>query len=214
MKTCPKCYTQLVDDALFCSQCGTSVEATPHTTLTCPSCGTENPIDAKFCQKCGTPFDIFNDVKLKTLSFKGAFNWGTTSTLPCTITINPYRVIIEWNVITRILAFGNKPELPFKEISAMGIIRYRGVHLLCIQGKEDDNQGFFSSMYINREKNTEFVRKLAYLIELYRRMYWWYDEYKSEDVYAGEMPIGGFEDDVENIASVSNEELIEFYKSL
>lgn len=214
MKTCPKCHAQLVDDALFCSHCGAPVEATTLTTQTCQSCGTENPIGAKFCRECGMPFDIFNDVKLKTLSFNGAFNWGSVSTLPCKIIITPYKVVIEWNAFTRIFEFGDKPELPFKEITAMGIIKRRGVHLLCIQGKEDENQGFFSSISMSRDKNNEFVKKIAYIIELYRRKYWWYDEYKTEDMYAGERPIGGFENDVEDITSVSNEELIEFYKSL
>lgn len=180
---------------------------------TCPKCNTISiPDDAKFCPVCGTPFDVFANVELKTLSFRGAFDWGRTSTIPCTIIISRYKVQIEWNAFTRILEFGDKPEIPFKYMTAIGVVGKR-IHLLCIECESGD-QGYFSSTSMIRDKNNDFVKRLAYIIELYRRMYWWYDEYKTEDMYAGERPIGGFENDVEDITSVSNEELIEFYKSL
>jgi hypothetical protein len=49
---CPKCHTQLVDDAKFCHHCGTHIDI-PLTD--CPSCAKKNPADARFCYGCGVP---------------------------------------------------------------------------------------------------------------------------------------------------------------
>ncbi len=49
MFTCPKCNTELADDARFCSHCGAPVP----TFVFCTQCGTRNNADFSFCQKCG-----------------------------------------------------------------------------------------------------------------------------------------------------------------
>lgn len=59
MKICPKCKTQLKDDALFCVRCGTSLAASEK--KYCPRCNAEiKSDDAVFCRTCGFKFDEEN----------------------------------------------------------------------------------------------------------------------------------------------------------
>jgi len=46
---CPRYQHENPDDAVFCQECGTRLEAA------CPGCGTANQLGAKFCKKCGQP---------------------------------------------------------------------------------------------------------------------------------------------------------------
>jgi hypothetical protein len=49
---CPKCHTELVDNAKFCHNCGTHIEIA---LADCPSCAKKNPADTRFCYSCGNP---------------------------------------------------------------------------------------------------------------------------------------------------------------
>lgn len=49
---CPKCHTQLVEEAKFCHKCGSNIDLA---LADCPSCEKKNPADARFCYGCGTP---------------------------------------------------------------------------------------------------------------------------------------------------------------
>src|SRR5688572_1136404 len=51
MKNCPKCKASLLDDARFCSQCGSSVPFE----LKCTKCQYPNESNSKFCQECAFP---------------------------------------------------------------------------------------------------------------------------------------------------------------
>src|SRR5215470_13474774 len=44
---CPGCQHANPNDAVFCQECGSRLEAA------CPACGTPNQLVAKFCKKCG-----------------------------------------------------------------------------------------------------------------------------------------------------------------
>lgn len=44
---CPQCHAQNPDDASFCEECGSRIEAI------CPNCRESNRSTAKFCKKCG-----------------------------------------------------------------------------------------------------------------------------------------------------------------
>lgn len=50
---CPKCGTELVDGAKFCSGCGYKIGGGK----TCSSCQAENSDEAKFCSNCGAKLD-------------------------------------------------------------------------------------------------------------------------------------------------------------
>jgi membrane protease subunit (stomatin/prohibitin family) len=52
MVKCPKCSTAVQADAKFCPECGNPMLAKKK----CPKCGTESPSNAKFCPECGTTF--------------------------------------------------------------------------------------------------------------------------------------------------------------
>lgn len=52
---CPKCHTQLVENAKFCHQCGNNIDI-PLTE--CPSCQKKNPADVPFCYGCAHPMQI------------------------------------------------------------------------------------------------------------------------------------------------------------
>jgi Double zinc ribbon len=52
MVFCPKCHTQIVEDARFCHHCGTNIEIP---LAECPTCLHKNPADTKFCFSCGDP---------------------------------------------------------------------------------------------------------------------------------------------------------------
>lgn len=50
---CSQCGQALPGDAVFCSKCGTKIEAVPAAKF-CTKCGAQNGHDALFCSKCGT----------------------------------------------------------------------------------------------------------------------------------------------------------------
>src|SRR6186997_2239007 len=45
---CPGCKSDVLENGLFCDNCGAPLAAG------CPSCGTANRPEAKFCSKCGS----------------------------------------------------------------------------------------------------------------------------------------------------------------
>jgi uncharacterized RDD family membrane protein YckC len=55
---CPHCGLEVLDDAKFCSNCGSSVEQSKKvddlTFIYCWNCGTALSEDSSFCTKCGT----------------------------------------------------------------------------------------------------------------------------------------------------------------
>ena len=48
---CPKCGSESLSTAKFCSNCGEKLETQP---IICPNCKTENAPGSKFCSNCGT----------------------------------------------------------------------------------------------------------------------------------------------------------------
>lgn len=55
MRTCINCGAHLDDDALFCTECGTKVEAQGKM---CPNCGAKVDDDSVFCSECGTKIEV------------------------------------------------------------------------------------------------------------------------------------------------------------
>ncbi len=67
-KVCPRCYTILSKDAIFCLNCGqklSSDNVSPCSdSRVCPECGGENTLDAVFCRHCGKRLQNFEDQAL------------------------------------------------------------------------------------------------------------------------------------------------------
>lgn len=57
MKYCPKCHTQLVQEAKFCHNCGAKVEIA---LVGCSHCGKKNPADAPTCYSCASSLGTFD----------------------------------------------------------------------------------------------------------------------------------------------------------
>ena len=74
MKTCPKCNSQIEDNAKFCNQCGTPIIEN----VICPQCGANIPQDALFCPVCGckiknTPIE---GRQIRVVVEKKSLYWG------------------------------------------------------------------------------------------------------------------------------------------
>ena len=56
---CPRCNTDLPEDAVFCQKCGLKVETSSSSPISvgafCAHCGRELRSEAKFCPRCGSP---------------------------------------------------------------------------------------------------------------------------------------------------------------
>ncbi len=53
VKKCPKCQTEVDENAKFCPSCGYNFESDQ--LMKCPSCGKDIPKTSKFCPECGKP---------------------------------------------------------------------------------------------------------------------------------------------------------------
>jgi RNA polymerase subunit RPABC4/transcription elongation factor Spt4 len=56
---CPRCNTDLPEDAVFCQKCGLKMETSSPSPVSvgafCAHCGRELRSEAKFCPRCGSP---------------------------------------------------------------------------------------------------------------------------------------------------------------
>ena len=73
---CPKCHTQLVENAKFCHSCGANIDIP---LSNCPSCDKKNPADAQFCYGCGSPMSPI--VLTKPLIDKSKYDFQNVDTL-------------------------------------------------------------------------------------------------------------------------------------
>ena len=60
---CQKCQFENREEAKFCKECGTKLEAT------CRNCGSKNPSGSKFCDECGHNLTLPSEPTRKELSF-------------------------------------------------------------------------------------------------------------------------------------------------
>jgi uncharacterized membrane protein YvbJ len=73
---CAKCHTENLADAVFCAECGVSLD------LVCPSCAVANAPGSKFCRKCGFRF-MSDAVSARSTDLTAAISslrsrWGAT----------------------------------------------------------------------------------------------------------------------------------------
>ena len=69
---CPKCHTQLVENAKFCHACGANVEIP---LSKCAACEKMNPADATFCYGCGNPTQALELLPPQYLTLKSKYTF-------------------------------------------------------------------------------------------------------------------------------------------
>jgi Double zinc ribbon len=75
---CPKCHTQLVENAKFCHACGVSVEIP---LAKCTTCEKMNPADTTFCYGCGNPTQALELLPPQYLTLKSKYAFQDTDLL-------------------------------------------------------------------------------------------------------------------------------------
>ena len=55
-KLCPKCGAENAGDDMFCSECGSPLDAPAQEMKTCPKCNAQVKAEKPFCPKCGNKF--------------------------------------------------------------------------------------------------------------------------------------------------------------
>lgn len=226
MKTCPKCKTSMPDDVNFCTECGTKMEQQNQTKV-CISCGAQIPNESSFCPECGAKqneetnqkVDIYECVNEPEISIQCGYGLNSPQTVPGSATITPKGIIFESNAkgvsgfFASIATLGQKTRMgiPYKEITHIGVVQ--NGYLLYIATNDGSTHTFSGPSAFALGENKKCVKKLAYLIELYRRMYWYYGGYEQEFYISQEIPVGYFQDAVIRVDNLSDEELIHFYQT-
>lgn len=75
---CPKCHTQLVENAKFCHACGVNVDVP---LANCPDCQKMNPADTTFCYGCGHPMQSLELLPPAYLTLKSRYAFQNTELL-------------------------------------------------------------------------------------------------------------------------------------
>lgn len=156
--------------------------------------------------------EVFKDVKLRELEFKCGYRYGDPyGAHSGTLMIDPFKIRFDWNFFVSLLTFGlEDPQIiELKHIVRIGIVRYLGFHILCIEDDQEEKY-YFSSR--TRSGNKEFAIKIAYLIELYRRMYWSQNEYKGNGSSGKVLSLKRFEEAEEDMSTKSDEDIMGFYQ--
>lgn len=185
MKNCPNCNAQIEDDALFCIHCGTKIDAVQPDMKICSNCGAEIPQGAKFCPECaaeqqeqGIEIDPFGDWKPREFVFECLYGCDVEPSYPGKVIINPvecqFKTIYKGlSVLFAIRTWGTKANLTIniKDITHMSIME-RG-YLLFVR-TSDGATHIFAGPNLRLRANKLFVKRMAYILELFRRMYWYY----------------------------------------
>lgn len=230
MKTCSKCNTSMPDDVKFCIECGNKMEMPQQAqTKKCVSCKAVIPTEADYCPECGAKqvveekrktVDLYESVNNPEINIQCGYGYNSPNTVVGSVTISPTGILFESNakgitgVLSAIATLGQKTRMGilFKDIEYIGV-RQKG-YLLYIRTKDGTDHVFSGPSVLALDANKNCVKKIAYLVELYRRMYWYYGEYKQEVYLSVAVPVGYFEDAVIRVDNLSDAKLINFYHTL
>lgn len=223
MKTCPKCNASMPDDVNFCTECGTKMSEPQEQTKFCISCGAKIPYEAQFCPECAAKqvveekkkIDLYESITKPEISFQAGYGHNYVAAGAGGLTISLLGISYESNlksvsaVLSLIGTLGQKTRISisFKDITAIGIQEKGRTVVVAVK---DGTHHVFGSPF---GTDTQVAKKIAYLIELYRRMYWYYGEYVDHPYLRQIVPIGYFKD-APRVDNLSNEELINFYHTL
>ena len=119
-------------------------------------------------------------------------------------------------VMTTIANWGMKENLSIKikDITHMSIME-RG-YCLYVRTSDGSTHVFAGPYALRLRRNKLLVKGLAYIIELYRRMYWYYGEYQEGKLCYTIPCVGWFEKAVQRLDHdyLSDDELIKFVKNI
>lgn len=192
---------------------------------TCVYCHASIPNEANFCPHCGnsqpnpTPQyvpGIYDCVNLRVLVIPCAcLDNGAIGN----VQISPVGVIFESNsdtiqgFLNTLALFGRKTRFSFalKSLKYMGILGHGLQLFICL----DDGTHYLlgGPTYWGISKNRETIKRIAYIIELYRRMYWYYGGYQQGGVSLN-YPIGYHKDSQIRFHELSDEALINFFLNI
>lgn len=196
---------------------------------TCQSCGVKMPIEANFCPICGAPQNeehqedinpgIYDAVNIRELKIQCGYGYETLSVVMGEVTINPFGMVFESNtsgvtgIMSLIATLGQKTrmEIQLKDITHMSIVE-KG-HYLCISTSDGSNHFFSGPHTFSFSENKSCVIKIGCILELYRRMYWYYGEY-VEGHLSCRQSIGYHTDAVMRFDTIEDQELINFFEKI
>lgn len=238
MKTCPKCHAQVEDDALFCMMCGnkfeSSSEKVTEKTKFCTSCGAKIPIEAKFCPECAAKQDIELEqpkvlecpIKRRNVAPKGTIMFykepnGELIQIQQLGELRLYKdraffTTENTSIFLKLGAFGQntKFSISFRNVVGVNLRKYNSFGALVLVIIENNGTYYqFGGSGFSRSTCNDDVTKMAYVFELYRRLYWQYDD-KSYGEGCYPTLTSYFDDNVVDMNEISFDDLIKEYKRL
>ena len=230
MKTCPNCNSQINEEDNFCIYCGTEIEWWSDTKV-CSKCGELIPNEALFCPSCGTKqhvipkesdVDLYKEVDLREIEQQCGYAENSTDCVAGKLVITPLKLTFEQqsnsgiiSILTSIATFGDRINVNIflKDITAMSIME--NGHYLYMATKDDNFHVFCGPTLMNFDKNKNTLKKIAYIIELFRRMYWYYGGYSESGLYLhSHQPLKYWNNAYERIDNISDEKLIKYYNNI
>lgn len=236
MKTCPKCQASIEDDAKFCKNCGTKIENESNG-RTCPQCGAQAPNEAKFCPSCG--FELPNQeeettevvvkkecpIDRRKITIRGCLCGYVEPGEDYEYAGNQigdyvfyqdrlYFTTENTSFFLKLQTFGqnSKFTINYRDIIAISISRVNSRDYALYVYKNDNWVYVIGGNGLTSSSNNDQICKIGYMLELYRRLFWMYDE-----LYDGksEYPMLGITgNEVVDLHSITTEDLIKKYNQL
>ena len=162
-----------------------------------PNCKTTGiPDEAKFCPVCGNVLETYSEITPRFIYKRVLYYMDNEAMHQCEVRICSNRIWFkpDDNAYARVIKYS--------DITNIGILKGANFpYKLCIRTQNGCLHHFLGE-HRYEVSSLEFVKKIAYIIEYYRRL------------LLNLIPVGGFANSEESIASISNENLIDFYNSL
>lgn len=176
LKICPNCHASNEQSNHFCTNCGSVLE----TMITCPFCEAPMPIHCKECPSCHTTFGISKTIPSdiingRTFSFSCGYLilYGDASNKKGTLTISPDRLFFHsgWSILGPGIDLG----IAIADVKSVFLVQERyGLAkwaILGIDTFDGRTVRFCGPNTFDKTSNIDTLKQIAYIIELYRRVY-------------------------------------------
>lgn len=201
MKKCtnPKCKASIDDDAIFC-----------------PECGAKQRQSKKKEQVKEIP-SIFDSITARELCIHCGYSYGSPDAILGDVTISTSGIFFQskssgFGIFTTLLQGSKSASFQFEEITHMGIMD-KGLSLY-VHLSDGATHIFWGPTLLNFSQNKECVKKLGYIFELYRRMYWHYFTNEHGVHLTISKPIGSFSNSSVDFDEISDETLVNFFRTI